>query len=195
VRSVGFLIWIVLGAVVLVAAWLALTSPLLQWRDPIYIVSGFAGVVALSLLLFQPLLAVGFLSGVGIRNSRRIHLWVGSALVLAVVIHVAGLWLTSPPDVVDALLFRSPTQFSLWGVLAMWALFCSAVLVVVRRKFSLRLWWSIHRVLALVIVVGTVVHAMLIEGTMEVGSKAVLCLLVVVAITVALSNSRVRKSK
>ena len=33
-------------------------------------------------------------------------------MAVAVVIHVAGLWITSPPDMIDALLFTSPTPFS-----------------------------------------------------------------------------------
>ena len=64
----------------------------------------------------------------------------GSAavLVVAVVIHVAALWITSPPDVVDALLFASPTPFSAWGVIAMWAVFAAALLAALRRRLRLR---------------------------------------------------------
>ena len=47
--------------------------------------------------------------------------------MLTVIVHVAGLWLTSPPDVIDVLLFRSPTPFSAWGAIAMWAVFAAAL--------------------------------------------------------------------
>ena len=40
------------------------------------------------------------------------------------------------------------------------------------------MWRIVHVALAAVIVVGTVVHAMLIEGTMETMSKVALCELV-----------------
>ena len=58
----------------------------------------FAGVVALALLLLQPLLAGGYLPGLAARRSRHLHAWVGAGLLAAVVVHVAGLWLTSPPE-------------------------------------------------------------------------------------------------
>jgi predicted ferric reductase len=108
---------------------------------------------------------------------------VGGLLVLAVVVHVAALWLTSPPDVVDALLLRSPTSFSGWGVVAMWALFATALLAALRERLRLRLmvWRLCHVALAVVIVVGSVVHAMLIDGTMEIVSKLALSALVVAA--------------
>ena len=104
----------------------------------------------------------------------------GPALVLAVVVHVAALWLTSPPDVVDALLFRSPTPFSAWGVVAMWAVFATALLAALRGRLRLRLvvWRLCHIALAVMIVVGSVVHAMLIDGTMEIVSKVALSALV-----------------
>ncbi len=159
---------------------LAATSPLLEWREPIYIAAGFAGIAALGLLLVQPLLAGAYLPGLTAYRERRIHPWVGGILVGAVAIHVGGLWLTSPPDVVDVLLFRSPTAFSTWGVIAMWAVFVSGLLAALRQRLPLqpRTWRIVHTVLAVVIVVGTVVHATLIEGTMESVSKAALCGLV-----------------
>jgi len=98
-------------------------------------------------------------------------------------VHVAGLWITSPPDVIDALLFRSPTPFSAWGVIAMWAVFATALLAALRRPLRIRpRWWRAgHLSLAVVIVGGVVAHALLIEGTMESVSKVVLCGLVVAA--------------
>ncbi|MEN0087806.1 MAG: hypothetical protein AAF737_05155 [Pseudomonadota bacterium] len=101
----------------------------------------------------------------------------------AVLIHVGGLWITSPPDVVDALLFASPTPFSIWGVTAMWALFAAAAVALLRRKLKLR--WSTtrrtHLTLTATVIAGSVAHTLLIEGTMELASKIVLCCLVVLA--------------
>src|SRR5436190_22420133 len=105
------LIWALLAAAVFVPIAAAAASPLLEWRGPVYILAGFAGIVALGLILVQPLLIAGYLPGLSGRIGRRAHLWSGSALVLAVVIQVGGLWITSPPDMIDALTFTSPTPF------------------------------------------------------------------------------------
>ncbi|WP_324288960.1 ferric reductase-like transmembrane domain-containing protein [Hoeflea ulvae] len=131
----------------------------------------------MSALLVQPLLASGYLPGLEGARGKRAHRWIGSFLIAAVVAHVAGLWITSPPDVVDALLFRSPTPFSAWGVIAMWAVFATALFVALRRRLKLRPrnWRRAHMSLALIIVVGSIVHALLIEGTMETISKSFLC--------------------
>ena len=177
------LIWATLAAALIVPVVVAASSPLLAWRDPIYIAAGLAGVVALAMLLVQPLLAAGYLPGLRLRLGRRLHAWLGAGLVAAVVVHVAALWLTSPPDVVDALLFRSATPFSVWGVVAMWAVFAAALLAALRGRLRLRLivWRLCHIGLAIVVVVGSVVHAMLIDGTMGFVSKAALCVLVMAA--------------
>ena len=160
-----------------------MASPLLAWRGPVYILAGLAGMVALGALLFQPLLIRGDLPGLSTGTARRVHRWVGGTVVVAVVIHVAGLWITSPPDMIDALLFASPTPFSVWGVIAMWAIFAVALLAALRRRLGLRLrtWRISHMLLAIIIVVGSVVHSMLIEGTMETMTKAALCALVLAA--------------
>ncbi|WP_198376076.1 ferric reductase-like transmembrane domain-containing protein [Neoroseomonas rubea] len=181
-RSV--LIWAAVAVALVVPIVAAAASPLLAWREPIYVAAGFAGVVALGLLLLQPLLAGGYLPGVRMRLGRQLHAWVGTGLVFAVVVHVAALWLTSPPDVVDALLLSSPTPFSAWGVVAMWAVFATALLAALRGRLRLRLfvWRVCHISLAVVIVVGSVVHAILIDGTMELVSKLVLSALVLAAV-------------
>lgn len=181
VRAV--LIWSGLAAVIAVPLAIAATSPLLAWRDPVYIASGFAGVAAMALVLLQPLLAGGYLPGLPARPGRRLHRWVGAALAVLVAAHVGGLWLTSAPDVIDALLFESPTPFSAWGVVAMWAVLASALLALLRRPLRLgpRAWRLGHTALAAVIVVGSVVHALLVEGTMGQVSKAALCALVLAA--------------
>ncbi len=84
---------------------------------------------------------------------------------------------------IDALLFVAPTPFSAWGVIAMWAVFAVALLAANRQRWRLRPrnWRLAHSLLAMVIVAGTAVHAILIEGTMETISKAVLCALVLAA--------------
>ena len=188
-------IWAVLVLVVAIPIGAASISPLLQWREPVYIAAGFAGIIAMALILFQPMLAAGYLPGLSAIRGRRVHRWVGIGLLLSIVIHVAGLWITSPPDVIDALLFVSPTPFSVWGVIAMWAVFASACLVLFRRKLPLRprTWRLIHRTLAAIIVTGSVVHAMMIEGTMEILSKSVLCALVLLITVIALADLGLRK--
>lgn len=174
------LIWAGVVLAVTVPIAIAAMSPFLAWRDGVYIASGFAGMVALALLLIQPLLAAGYLPGLPVRAGRRVHVWGGLALVVMVVAHVAGLWLTSAPDVIDALLFNSPTPFSVWGVVALWAVFASALLAALRGRLRIspKTWRIGHTALALVIVIGSVVHALLIEGTMGQVSKAALCLAV-----------------
>ncbi|RJF75497.1 ferric reductase-like transmembrane domain-containing protein [Rhodopseudomonas palustris] len=175
----------------------AAMSPLLKWRDPVYIVAGFAGIVALGLVLVQPLLIGGYLPGVSAWRARRTHRWIGGTLVVAVLIHVAGLWYTSPPDMIDALTFTSPTPFSPWGVVAMWAIFAVALLAAFRRRLGLgpRRWRIAHMLLAVVIVMGSVVHGMLIEGTMETMSKAALCALVVAAAATVMVDLRVWRKR
>lgn len=183
-RIRAIVIWAAVAAAVAVPVAAAASSPLLAWRDPVYIAAGFAGVFALVLLFLQPLLIRGVLPGLSAARARRLHRWTGGGLALAVVLHVAGLWFTSPPDVIDALLFASPTPFSAWGVTAMWAVFATAVLAAFRRrlKLGLRSWRVAHLSLAAAIVAGTVVHALLIEGAMEPVSKAILCALTVTAL-------------
>ena len=173
------LIWVALGAAICVPVAAAAMSPLLEWRGPVYILAGFAGIFALGLVLIQPLLIAGYLPGLSAYRGRRAHHWIGGALVVAVMIHVAGLWITSPPDMIDALTYTSPTPFSPFGVTAMWAIFAVALLAAFRHRLGLRTWRVVHMSLAVVIVAGGVVHAMLIEGTMETVSKAALCALVV----------------
>ena len=182
------LIWAALAAAICVPIAAAAASPLLAWRGPVYILAGFAGIIALGLMLVQPLLIAGYLPGLPAFRGRRIHHWIGGALVVAVVVHVAGLWFTSPPDMIDALTYTSPTPFSPFGVTAMWAIFAVALLAAFRRRLRPRTWRIAHMSLAVVIVVGGVVHAMLIEGTMETVSKAMLCALVLVAAAIVMTG-------
>ncbi|MGZ2257184.1 ferric reductase-like transmembrane domain-containing protein [Roseobacter sp. A03A-229] len=188
------LIWAALACAVLVPIAAAGASPLLAWRDPIYITGGFAGILAMGLLLLQPLLAAGLLPGLSLQTARRMHRWVGSGLVIAVVVHIAALWITSPPDMIDALLLASPTPFSIWGVIAMWAIFAAAGLAALRRRLRLRptTWRAAHSTLAVAVVATGVLHTLLIEGTMEPVSKFALCALVVGALSGALITIRTR---
>ncbi len=189
------LIWAALAAAIGVPIAAAVASPLLAWRGPVYILAGFAGILALGLVLVQPLLAGGYLPGLPAWRGRRAHRWIGGALVVAVVVHVAGLWITSPPDMIDALTFTSPTPFSPFGVVAMWAIFAVAVLAALRRRLGLRTWRIAHMSLAIVIVAGSVVHGMLIEGTMETMTKAALCALVLGAAIKVMVDLRVWRKR
>jgi hypothetical protein len=187
------LIWAAFAVAVCVPLAAAAASPLLQWRGPVYILAGFAGIVALALMLLQPLLMGGYLPGFSAQRGRRAHLLIGGALVVAVVVHVAGLWFTSPPDMIDALLFTSPTPFSPFGVIAMWAIFIVALMALLRRRLRLapRTWRLAHMVLAVVIVTGSIVHGLLVEGTMETMSKVALCTLLLAATIKVMSDLRV----
>jgi predicted ferric reductase len=191
------LIWAALAAAICVPIAAAAVSPLLAWRGPVYILAGFAGIIALGLVLVQPLLIGGYLPGLSAYRGRRTHLWIGAALIMLVVVHVGGLWITSPPDMIDALLFTSPTPFSPFGVIAMWAIFAVAFLVGLRRRSGLRprTWRIAHMSLAVVIVVGSVVHGMLVEGTMETVSKAALCALVLGATIKVVAELLLRRAR
>lgn len=189
------LIWGLLAVAVGVPMAAAAASEQLAWRGPVYIIAGFAGIAALALVLVQPLLIGGYLPGLEAYRGRRAHRVIGGTLVVAVVIHVIGLWITSPPDMIDALTFTSPTPFSPFGVVAMWAIFAVALLALIRRRLGLRTWRIVHMSLAAVIVAGSVVHAVLIEGTMETMTKVALCALVVAAAVKVMVDLWARQNK
>lgn len=186
-------IWAALIAALLVPVVAAAFSPYLASRDPIYIVAGFAGIIGMCLLLLQPLLAGRWLLGLSPVNSRHWHRRCGLALVASIMIHVTGLWITSPPDVVDALLFVSATPFSTWGVIAMWAGFAAAAMGIFRQRLNLRFraWRLGHAGLAMATILGSVIHALLIEGTMETMTKVALCALVVLVSMGTLARLRI----
>ncbi|MEL7092245.1 MAG: ferric reductase-like transmembrane domain-containing protein [Pseudomonadota bacterium] len=177
------LIWIALAVALAAPIGAAAFSPLLQWREGIYVFAGFAGIVGMALLLVQPLLAAGDLPGLDLRTSRRIHRATGALLLLSVLGHVAGLWVTSPPDVIDALTFTSPTPFSVWGVIAMWAVFAAALMAALRKHLRVRpvTWRRLHATCAGIIAAGTVIHVLLIVGTMETVTKYALSALILLA--------------
>lgn len=191
------LIWAALALAIGVPIAFAAGSEQLAWRGPVYILAGFAGIVALGLVLVQPLLIGGYLPGFAAYRGRRAHHWIGGALVAAILVHVAGLWITSPPDMIDALTYSSPTPFSPFGVTAMWAIFAVALLALLRRRLGWRprTWRFIHMPLAIVIVAGSVIHCLLIEGTMETITKAALCALVLAATVKAMFDLQVWRKR
>ena len=185
------LAWAALALAALAPVAVALGSPLLAFRGPLYIAAGLAGVAGLSVMLLQPVLAAGLLPGLDTRVGRRVHRVTGAVLIGLVLLHVVGLWITSPPDMVDALLFRSPTPFSAWGVVAMWAIFAVGLLALLRDHLRPRIWRLAHTALLAPILAGTVVHAWLIDGTMGTVSKALLSALVILAAGAAVARLRV----
>lgn len=191
-RARSVLVWGALALCVAVPVIDAAMSPLHAYRPVSYIAASLAGVLALGLLLVQPLLAVGWLPGMELTRLRRWHRRTGAVLVALVATHVGGLLIASPPDAIDALLLRSPTPFSVWGVTAMWVVALTAGLVALRRRMRLRpsAWAAIHNALALVIVLGTVIHAVQIEGTMGTISKWALCLAATIAAITAVARAR-----
>ena len=175
----------------------AAASPLLEWRGPVYILAGFAGIVALGLVLVQPLLIGGYLPGLSAYRGRRAHHWIGGALVVAVVVHVGGLWITQSAGhdrrpslrIADAVLpLRCDRHV---GDLRRRAFGCTPPAIGTRP----RTWRIAHMSLAVVIVVGSVVHGMLIEGTMETMSKAALCALVLAAAIKVMADLRVWRKR
>jgi len=173
-------IWTGVVAVMAVPVLIATASPYLAYRNPAYIVGGFAGIAGLALFVVQPLLAAGYLPGPGALRERRWHRFIGATIVACVVLHIAGLYLTSAPDTLDALLLVAPTPFSVYGVIAFWGILITALLVGFRRRLGLRysVWRIVHNGLALIVVIATIIHALLIQGAMEPYSKWVLCLAV-----------------
>jgi predicted ferric reductase len=192
-RVANLSIWIVLIAAMAVPVLLATASPYLAYRNFAYILGGFAGIIGLALFVVQPLLAAGYLPGAGIAEERRWHRWLGATIVACVALHLGGLFVTSPPDTLDALMLVAPTPFSVYGVVAMWGIVATALLVGFRGRLGLgnRAWNLVHNGLALVVVVATVVHALQIEGAMEIVSKWALCLLALATTGITLFEVRV----
>ena len=193
-RFGSFLNWAFRGIVVLlmlVPLLMAASSPLNDARNTSYIVGALAGVAALALLLPQPLLAAGYLH-LGVQ-ARRWHRVVGCLVTLCLVIHVIGLYITSPDDMTDALLLVSPTPFSLFGVVGFWAMMLVVVFVAFRKRMSLSpsTWKLVHNVMGVLVVGSSVIHVLMIEGTMEARSKLLLCIVLVIATIVSVLHLRV----
>lgn len=171
-------VWAALIAAAGLPVLFAAFSPYLAYRGAAYIVGGFAGIVGLSVLLIQPLLAAGYLPGLSPAEARVWHRRLGAVLVVLVLLHLGGLYLTSAPDTLDALLLVSPTPFSVWGVISFWGTLATGLLVASRRRLRMRpaTWRIAHNALAAVVVIATVAHALQIEGAMEPVSKWLLSL-------------------
>ena len=191
------LAWGALACLLVVPVVVAAGSPYLPGRGVAYVTAAFAGIAALGLLLVQPLLAGGHLPGVRCAVARRWHRWTGAALVVAVLLHVGGLYLTSPPDALDALLLVSPTPFSVYGVIGLWSVVATALLVALRRRMGVRpsVWNVLHNALAVVVVGASIVHALMIEGLMGTASKWALCLAALVATAVVIVRLRFLRAR
>lgn len=176
---------LLIAAVAIAPLAVAAASPLQASRDVMWVVGGMAGVVALSLLFLQPVLITGALSSLRSSQERRWHRWIGTAVVLLVLLHVLGLYFTSPEDITDALLLVSPTPFAVYGVLGLVGVILTACLAAFRSYLTRKTWQGVHTFLAVLIVVGSVVHALLIEGVMGETSKLVLCVFLMIATAAA----------
>ncbi|MBW9080720.1 ferric reductase-like transmembrane domain-containing protein [Rhizobium pusense] len=186
-RQVALLIWIGLALVMIGPIVIAATSPYLAYRTAVHIAGGLAGIIGMALLLVQPLLAAGWLPGVGLPRLRTLHRWVGIAIVVAVLLHVGFLYLTSPLDTMDALLFVAPAPFSVFGVTSMWVIVLTVLLSITRRilKLPYGTWRLIHSVLAAIVAATTAMHAFLIQGTMGPNSKLIVILVMLITVTLA----------
>jgi predicted ferric reductase len=179
----ALLVWCGIAACIFIPVGIATTDPVLASRDGFWIVGGMAGVVALAILLLQPLLAWGGLPGPSRTTTRRWHRLVGTTIVVLVGLHVGALYLSSPQDMIDALMLTAPTPFSVFGVIGLGGVLLTVVLVAMRSRTGLRYasWRIVHNGLALIIVLSSIAHALLIEGAMGPLSKAALCVFMLVA--------------
>ena len=75
----------------------------------------------------------------------------------------------------------------------MWAVFGAELLALLLKRLRLKWWvWRLgHTSLAAITVVGTIIHVLLIEGTMEPVTKVLLCVLVSAAVLKVLIDLRV----
>lgn len=186
--SIARLLWPAITALVVWPVVAAAIDPLQRSRDALWVVGGLAGVVALALLLLQPLLAIGNKTGLQAGSARRWHRRLGMAAGCAVMLHVVALLIYSPEDIWDALLLEAPTPFSVYGVIALWSLLVSIGLAFAARRMRLATsaWRIAHSALALLITACGGTHALMIDGTMEPISKVVLVACALVATTVAI---------
>lgn len=189
-RLVAWAIWTGLIVALVAPITISATSPFLAGRSLAYIIASFAGIVCLGFFLLQPLLAQGLLPGLRMPQRRKLHRWIGSGIVIAVLLHIGGLYVTSPPDALDALFLASPTSFSVYGVIALWGVVLTGILALLRSRIRLRYatWRGVHTVVVLVVVTATVIHALQIEGLMGEWSKLALCIAVLAVTALALIN-------
>ncbi len=176
------LIWIPVGVVIGLPVLLAAFSPYLAFRSTTYIVAGFSGILCLSLFVLQPLLPLNTLNIHPVR-ARWLHRVIGLSVVALTLIHVGGLYLTSPPDVIDALLLRAPTLFSVFGVFALWGVILTLAITIFRIRTQT--WRIIHQTISSLVIIATAIHALQIEGAMEPVTKWVVCVAAVFATALA----------
>jgi hypothetical protein len=96
-RLTAFFLWGVVIAAMVVPIALATTSPYLAYRGPLYIAAGFAGIVAMSLFVLQPLLACPVRALIAPATARRWHRIIGASILILILAHVVGLYFVSPP--------------------------------------------------------------------------------------------------
>ncbi|MGQ7847254.1 ferric reductase-like transmembrane domain-containing protein [Granulosicoccus sp. 3-233] len=187
-RRIRWILWGAAVCMLVLPLTLAMLSPLQAGREFTYVTGALAGVLALSLLFVQPMLAAGFLPGLGTSRARRWHRRLGLVLLAAVALHILGLYLASPDDMRDALLLVAPTPFSLYGVVALVAVALTGLSAALRSRFRSRIhhWNRIHSALTVVVVTATLVHAWMIDGTMNGLSKMIACAVIAVATIAAL---------
>jgi predicted ferric reductase len=97
-RLTAFFLWGVVIAAMVVPIALATTSPYLAYRGPLYIAAGFAGIVAMSLFVLQPLLACPVRALIAPATARRWHRIIGASILILILAHVVGLYFVSPPQ-------------------------------------------------------------------------------------------------
>lgn len=193
----GWLAWLGVAGAMTVPVALAVASPYLAYRNPAYILGGFAGIVCLALLLIQPLLAAGYLPGLSPVQARRWHrrAGVGDRAVRG---DPCRRPVRDQPARHDrrAVAGRADPVLGLRGGGDVEPL-PGRRLVPLRRRTRLgpRGWSLLHNLLALVVVVATALHAVQIEGAMEPVSKTALCGLVLIATAAALIDVRLLRQR
>lgn len=183
--------WAAVAVVAAAPVVVAGLSPLLAGRDAVWVLGGMAGVLGLSLLFLQPLLAARWLPGSQGGAGLRWHRWLGVVTLSAVLAHVVGLYAYSPEDIIDALLLRAPTPFSVYGVASLTALLLAAALAALLRlhRRAPVLWRLFHAILGVTAVATAVAHAWMIEGAMGESTKTMICFAALVAAALALART------
>jgi hypothetical protein len=191
-RTRSLLVWVVVAIAICVPIAAAAASPLLAWRQPVYIIAGFAGIAAMALLLLQPLLGSRSAAGTDALGARASS--IAGSVRRSVRPRGASRRraLGDQPARCDrcAHVFVADTIFRMGRDRHVGAVWRCASLAGFRHRLRPRLWRRVHTALALVIVAGSIVHALLIDGTMETVSKVALCALVLVATLKAVAGAR-----
>ena len=184
------LVWLASAGLVALPLLVAGTSPLQEGREPIWILGGLAGVAAMPLLVIQGLLPTGRLARLA--PSLRWHRVLGYGVLLAVLVHVGALYLYSPEDITDALLFLAPA-YSKFGVIAAWCLVFAVLVAVLRRRLGLghATWRIVHGLLALITVGTAVAHTVMAYGAFDGVVETLTCVAALLATSLALLHQTV----